>query len=259
MPESKFYARRLMKTYREGAMQDITDPVVIEAQMTIIVNGTELAALACSPVNMEELAVGYLVSEGLLLKDQQIDKLELRSDHTVIIEGSISSNQASEGIRIVNTCMGKGQTSPLALEGTSTVTRPHCIYKAKDLLTVIEELNNTSETFRLTGGVHSAGLGQASSLLVRYEDIGRHNAVDKVFGYAFLNNINMDDKYLVLSGRIAGEILMKAARSGVSLILSRSAPTLRTVELAEGLGLTIVGFARGERFNVYTHWDRIQV
>ncbi|MGE5390960.1 MAG: formate dehydrogenase accessory sulfurtransferase FdhD, partial [Deltaproteobacteria bacterium] len=75
----------------------------------------------------------------------------------------------------------------------------------------------------------------------------------------FLNDLVMDDKYLVLSGRIAGEILMKAARSGVSLILSRSAPTLRTVELAEILGLTIVGFARGERFNVYTHWNRIEI
>jgi len=258
MPESAFYTQRLMKVYREGVLQDTIDPVVIEAQMTIVVNGTELAALACSPANLEELAVGYLVSEGLLSKGQSINSLELRPDHTVWIKGDLTLEDATARVRVVNTCMGRGQTSP-GLPGSIEASRSICLFNAHDLLMVINELNNSSETFRLTGGVHSAGLGQGSSLLVRYEDIGRHNAVDKVFGFAFLNNISMDDKFLVLSGRIAGEILMKAARSGVSLILSRSAPTLKTVELAEDLGLTIVGFARGERFNVYTHWDRIQL
>jgi len=260
MPESQFYIRRHMKAYREGIMQDIIDPVVIETQMTIMVNGTELVALACSPANLEELAVGYLVSEGLLSPGQSIDSIKLSSNHSVLIEGHIELEPADGKARVVNTCMGKGLTSPTQISPTVPVgTRSNCLFKAHDLLAVIEELNNTSETFRLTGGVHSAGLGQGPSLLVRYEDIGRHNAVDKVFGYAFLNNLAMDDKYLVLSGRIAGEILIKAARSGVSLILSRSAPTLRTVELAEELGLTIVGFARGQRFNVYSHWDRIHL
>lgn len=260
MPESQFYTRRLIKAYREGFMQDIFDPVVIEIQMTIVVNGAELVALACSPANLEELAVGYLVSEGVLSPGQPVDSLKLSSNHTVLIESNIILESSAAKTRVVNTCMGKGQTSPTVVSSaTPAGGRSDCAFNAKDLLAVIDELNNTSETFRLTGGVHSAGLGQGSSLLVRYEDIGRHNAVDKVFGYAFLNKLDMDDKYLVLSGRIAGEILMKAARNGVSLILSRSAPTLRTVELAEELGLTIVGFARGERFNVYSHWDRIHL
>jgi len=260
MPESVFYVRRHMKSYREGIFQDINDPVVIETQMTIVVNGSELAALACSPADLPELAVGYLVSEGLLTKGQSIDSLELLSEHRVSIEADIVTGLTESKVRVINTCMGKGRISPtLPSQDSLAATQANCVFKARDLLAVIDELNNTSETFRLTGGVHSAGLGQGRSLLVRYEDIGRHNAVDKVFGYAFLKGLNMDDKYLVLSGRIAGEILMKAARSGVSLILSRSAPTLRTVELAEELGLTIVGFARGERFNVYTHWDRIQI
>lgn len=260
MPESLFYTRRPMKTYQAGKLQDIDDPVVIEAQMTIVVNGCEVVVLACSPVNLEELAVGYLVSEGLLCRGQQIDSLRHTPNHTVLIEGNMAWAITDNQTRAVNTCMGKGQASPAVIPPAgSPVPGSGCRFKAQDLLAAIEELNTTSETFRLTGGVHGAGLGQGAALMVRYEDIGRHNAVDKVFGYAFLQDLPMEDKYLVLSGRIAGEILMKAARSRVSLILSRSAPTLRTVELAEELGITIVGFARGERFNVYTHWDRIEI
>lgn len=257
---AQLYIRRPMKAYREGVMQDISDPVVIETQMTIVVNNNEFAALACSPANYEELAVGYLVSEGLLSRGQVITSLHLASESRVLIEAEIPITPAENKVHVVNTCMGRGMTSPaLTPQDSPVISRTNCTFKAQDLLHVIDNLNATSETFRLTGGVHSAGLGQGSALLVRYEDIGRHNAVDKVFGYAFLNDLNMDDKYLVLSGRIAGEILMKAARSGVPLILSRSAPTLKTVELAEALDLTIVGFARGNRFNVYTHWDRIEI
>lgn len=258
MPESAIYTRRPMKVYRNGTLEDIADPLVIETQVTIVLNGSELASLACSPANLEELAVGYLVSEGVLSPGQSIDSLQPGPGRSILIEANIASGPATERVRVINTCMGRGWTSPGRPE-TLKGSQSQYWFKAGDLLTVINELNTMSETFRLTGGVHSAGLGQGSDLLVRFEDIGRHNAVDKVFGFAFINNIPMDDKYLVLSGRIAGEILTKAVRSGVSLILSRSAPTLKTVELADELGLTIVGFARGERFNVYTHWDRIQI
>lgn len=257
---SQLYIKRPMKAYREGIMQDIYDPVVIETQMTIVVNNNEFSALACSPANYEELAVGYLVSEGLLCRGQVINSLQMDSESRVLIEAEIPITPAEDKVHVVNTCMGRGRTSPaLTAQDYPIATRNNCTFRAGDLLHVIDELNARSETFRVTGGVHSAGLGQGSSLLVRYEDIGRHNAVDKVFGYAFLNDLSMEDKYLVLSGRIAGEILMKAARSGVPLILSRSAPTLKTVELADALGLTIVGFARGGRFNVYTHWERIEI
>jgi voltage-gated potassium channel Kch len=93
--------------------------------------------------------------------------------------------------------------------------------------------------------------------LVRYEDIGRHNAVDKVIGHAFLRQIPLHDKCLFLSGRIASEILYKVARAGFPMIVSRSAPTFKAVEQAEQLGITVVGFARGPRFNLYCHEHRV--
>ena len=90
-----------------------------------------------------------------------------------------------------------------------------------------------------------------------YEDIGRHNAVDKVLGYAFLNNISTSDKCLLISGRVASEILIKAARANIPLLLSRSAPTGLTIELAEEMNIAMVGFARGQRFSIYSHPEKV--
>jgi FdhD protein len=124
---------------------------------------------------------------------------------------------------------------------------------------MVHDLDKQSLTFRKTGGVHSAALGNQRELVVRYEDIGRHNAVDKVMGYAFLHQIPLQDKCLILSGRISTEIVLKVALNGIAVIVSRSAPTLQAVKMAERLGLTIIGFARGNRFNVYTHGERVQL
>ncbi len=105
--------------------------------------------------------------------------------------------------------------------------------------------------------MHSAALADANGFLARYEDIGRHNAVDKALGFACLNKIDPEGKILVLSGRIAAEIILKAARSRIPMVLSRSAPTYLAVELAEKLGITVVGFAREDQLNVYSGMERV--
>ena len=106
-------------------------------------------------------------------------------------------------------------------------------------------------------GSNSVALAGDNGLVARFEDIGRHNAVDKVLGYAILNRIDTADKCLLLSGRIASEILIKAARGNVPIIVSRSAPTELTLELAEELNICIIGFARGQNLTIYTHPERV--
>ncbi len=132
------------------------------------------------------------------------------------------------------------------------------MYK-RQLLHLIGLLEEESTTFRKTGGVHSAALGDSKGMLVRYEDIGRHNAVDRILGYAFLNRIDPKDKCLLLSGRISSEILIKAAHYGIPVVVSRSAPTFLAVELADEFNLAVVGFARGERLTVYSHPERVSM
>lgn len=258
MSSAQFFVERPMHVYEQQELRAIDDPLVLEVPLTIRLNDAELVTLACSPEAYLELAVGYLLSEGIMSKDTIIKKIAL-DNQTVIIEAHpIALADTANAKRFINTCIGRGfQINRTNHKKIPLTDEQH--FKAELLLNLIRELDEKSVTFRRTGGVHSAALGCHSGLLVRYEDIGRHNAVDKVFGHAFLNGIPLEDKCLVLSGRVASEILIKALRNGVPLVLSRSAPTLMAVELAEQFGVTIVGFARGHRFNVYSHSSRISI
>jgi len=107
--------------------------------------------------------------------------------------------------------------------------------------------------------VHSAALADDERVLIFQQDIGRHNTLDKIMGQCFLKEIQLDDKVIVFSGRVSSEILLKAAKMGVPILISRSAPTDLALELADDLGITVIGFARGDKFNIYTHYHRVLV
>ena len=126
-----------------------------------------------------------------------------------------------------------------------------------ELLGFATRLNEEAHTFRLTGGVHEAALAHRDGFVVSYEDVGRHNALDRVLGYTFLNDVDTSDKAVILSGRIASEMLAKVARIGVPVVVSRKAPTSLSIAMAEQFGITLVAFARGNSLSVYTHPDRI--
>lgn len=253
--DPKMFSYRAVKAFKNGRFEDTMDPVVIECRLTINVNGSPYVAIACTPANLPELAAGYLVSEGILRSPSDLKSLTVGNEQ-VYVETAAPLPKREGGTRTINTCMGSSRRFE---ELTARDPVEQVAFRAGDLLHMISELNERSNTFRETGGTHIAGLGKAGLLLTSYEDIGRHNAVDKVFGYAFLQQIDLFDCCLVLSGRIAGEILIKAGSSGVPLVLSRSAPTSESIAQAERLGLTIVGFARGERFNIYTHPERVVI
>lgn len=253
-PWKELTDNREVISFDKGQVREVLEPLVTERFLSIQVNGRRLVRLASSPAAGRELAVGYLISEGLLKAPDDLVSLEERERDLIDIGLNREIAEPTDN-GLVNTCIGRGagQHQDLQPVGHSGVP-----YTPEILLKLIGDLDALSYTFKKTGGVHSAGLGSIQGLLVRCEDIGRHNAVDKVFGYAFLNRIPLHDKCLVLSGRIAFEILVKAVRNGIPMILSRSAPTLMTVDAARKLGVTIVGFARGDRFNVYSHSDRVK-
>jgi FdhD protein len=121
----------------------------------------------------------------------------------------------------------------------------------------MRDFQDRSEVFKNTGGVHAAALSSADGIELFSEDIGRHNAVDKVFGRCLLENIETKDKLLLVTGRISSEILLKVARRGIPALVSKSAPTDSGVKLAEKLGITLIGFVRGHRMNVYAHAERV--
>jgi FdhD protein len=129
---------------------------------------------------------------------------------------------------------------------------------AGDVFRLVNTFQHHSAIYRTTHGVHSAALCDGQSLLVFAEDIGRHNALDKVFGECILNDIPVHDRMIIVSGRISSEMLLKVARRGIPVVISIAAPTSTGVKMASDLGITLIGLVRGNRMNVYSAAGRVQ-
>lgn len=201
-----------------------------------MLNGQELATLLCSPHSFELLAIGFLVSKGILENHDDLKDVSCRPE-----EGVVRVDIADGAARIDG-------FPPIA-----RMTR----FAVKDLLSWATLLDEEAKTFKLTGGVHEAALAHGEGFVAYYEDIGRHNALDRIVGYTFLNDVDTSDKAVILSSRISSEILTKVARIGAPVVVSRAAVTCLSIDLAEQLGITLVGFARSNSLNVYTHPGRI--
>lgn len=259
----KIYKEHGIVAYNRGKRQPDRTFIVNEIPLTVYLNDSELATLICSPGGHNELAAGFLLSEGLVREPSDINEITFNEEDGLIwVETNRPVPEAENFLRRqIASCCGKGRALLYFVNDARQLEPVQSAYQftAPDILRLIGLLDKSSDAFRLTGGVHSAALADKKDLLVICEDIGRHNAVDKVMGYAFLNRINTNDKCLLLSGRVSSEILIKAARTGLPLVVSRSAPTFLAVDLADQYNVTLVGFARGEKLSVYSHEERIMM
>jgi FdhD protein len=245
----------------ETGSSSIEDVVAKESPLTIILNNREVVTLLCSPANLRYLAVGFLFSEGLLKSKDEIRKTLVDDRRGVVrVETEGDEEFAPDALfkRFITSGCGRGASFYSAIDAQDQVKVESGLkISTLEILALVHEFQHRSQVYRSTGGVHSAALCDISDILVFNEDIGRHNAVDKIFGACILDNIATDDHILITSGRISSEILLKIARRNVPVIVSKSAPTNLGVKLANDLGVTLVGFVRGKRMNVYTHNERI--
>jgi FdhD protein len=247
----------------EQEAKEFEDTVVREHSATIMMNDQEVVTLLCYPMNLEYLTVGFLLSEGLLKSRSDIIRTSVTGDDrksTVRVEtkdsGEVSKYTSSR--RLITSSGGRGASSGNALPDNQPKIESRVEISASEILALVEDFHRCSPVFEATGGVHSAALCRPDGILVFHDDIGRHNAVDKVFGECFLKDISTTDGIIVTSGRVSSEILLKVARRRVPVIISVAAPTDMAVQLAEDLGMTLVGFVRGSRMNVYTHDWRVK-
>lgn len=240
---------------------DYWDKIAVEKAFTLAVNGMELITLLCSPANYKELALGFLLSEGILTWDAEV-KVELDEEiglANVLAPAINEININSLGKRTLTSGCGKGAIFYSLNDHRDRVkVSDETKYELSYLQQIMAELQKCSHFFLETGGVHSAGILHDGNLVLR-EDVGRHNAVDKLIGYCFLARFMPWGSAIFLSGRISSEIVLKTSRIGLPLIVSRSAPTTLAIDLAEELGITLVGFARGKRANIYSHQWRINL
>ncbi len=214
----------------------IDEPIIVEHHLELILNGKNKYEFFCSPFNLKELVLGYLLTSGMIKNKEHILEINFNEENNVC-----KTNIIIEEIKELNIV-------------TSLTVEIEFIYKimAKNL--------NYSETFKKTGGVHSVAIfNKEQEKIIIMEDVARHNAMDKAIGYCVLNNIPLNDKILVASGRVSAEMITKARRSGIPIIISKSAPTSLCIEIANKACITLIGFVRGESMNVYTHPYRVNL
>lgn len=246
-----------IQRYNDGSIEDTTDQVVIEYPLTIYINKEQYRTLLCTPSSLNELVVGYLKSENIIKNydDIKIMSIDERTGeaYVEIIDTSMLDTELNS-LRLVtsgcasNTVYYNG-VDKILLSGLSFEDTIEPDYGV--VLSNMSKFQKMSELFIQTGGVHSCALFDNDILLVSYDDIGRHNAMDKISGYMLINGLKTNGKSVYTSGRISSEMVLKAAKAGISVIVSRSAPMDMAIRIANDLGMKLIGFARGNRCNIY--------
>jgi FdhD protein len=234
-----------------------------EFPLTIMLNGEQLVTVLCSPGELEALTVGFLFSEGFIRAKEEITALTLDAERGIVRIRTAEDKTADGKLftkRVLTTGCGRGMAfySYADLDRKKKVLSDLKV-KPEAILSLSRRFQGASELYRVTHGVHSAALCDPENILFLAEDIGRHNAVDKVLGHCLLTGIAVADRILITSGRISSEILFKTAGSGIPILVSKSAPTDMGVDLARELSITLIGFVRGGGMNVYAGRERIDL
>jgi FdhD protein len=249
-----------MLQFTAEGKREIEASVAREFPLTIILNDEELVTLLCSPHDMNYLAVGFLASEGLVESKDEIKQVlvdEKRGVARVTTQPLQKSAHELVFKRIISSGCGRGASFYSAADSADQKVNSMMKMAAGDIFALVNKFQHHSELYLATHAVHSAALCSGTDILVFNEDIGRHNAIDKIFGKCLLEGIPTGDRAIVTSGRITSEVLHKIAKRDIPVIISISEPTNLGVRIADALRITMVASARGKKLNVYTHNWRI--
>lgn len=253
---------RRIWSYHGGSFEQVEDVVATEYALTIYVNDQEMATVVCTPEYLEDLVVGFLASEGVIRRLEQLTDLQVAHSlgiARVRTTTSVTFNQAFYNKRYIGSCCGKGRQMFYYYNDAQLARRVEDDVQVtpEQVLARMREMEAQADLWRETGGVHMAGLCTPDGLVLSRTDIGRHNALDKLYGHTLRHGQDVRGHLITFSGRLSSEVLLKVAKIGVGLVIAKSAPTALALDMAEELGITAIGFARGDRFHVYTHPWRV--
>lgn len=240
------------------------DRVAVEEPLQLIVDGHPVAVLMRTPGNDEELAAGFLLTEGVVSSREQIARIdvEAKENHVLVFlsEGvEVDFKRLTRHLFSASSC---GMCGKASIEAITTVHPPlagEATFLAEALLAAPAALRKVQDTFSQTGGLHASGVFDAEgALLVSREDVGRHNALDKVLGWALLECVDLSGTFVLMSGRVSFELMQKALAARIPLVAGISAPSSLAVEFAEEAGQILVGFLRPPSMNVYVGGARVE-
>ena len=239
---------------------NVVKPTAREYPLTIIFNGCQLVTMLCSPDSLQDLAVGFLSSEGFLRSKDEIKNIAVDQLRGIVRLQTIDGREISQETlskRLISTGCGRGAAFYSATDVVNKVITSKTSITAEEILSIALTFQHASSVYRETHAVHSAALYRGPQIVVHAEDVGRHNAVDKIFGRCLLQGISTDDCLLITSGRISSEIAHKVVKKGIPILVSISAPTTLAVQVAEKMGITLIASVRGGKMDVYTNNWRI--
>ena len=237
-------------SFKNGTAKNVMEKVVKDETVTLTINGNISRSLSAIEDSLKEFAVGYLFNENMVRSLEDIKKIEidgpainveiddtlLKTNETVLCSDSAGGWRSK--IKEVNPVESDFQVN------------------VDELINRIEELKNNAEIWQSTGGTHVAGIVHDWQFVVK-EDVSRHVAVDKVIGYGILNGFDLNHSYVIYSGRMPADMVIKMTRAGVPILASNAAPANSGYNIAKKGNITLVGFLRGQRCNIYNNQNRI--
>lgn len=250
---------------RAGVGQPLDDRVIVEAPVALLYNGTSFAVMMATPDALEDFALGFALSEGIVAAPAEFALVDVvRHDEGIALHAAIPQSRFDALEERRRGMEGRSGCGLCGVESLQSALRPvprveaAAIVSTAAIREALDALADRQPLNALSGGVHAAGFAHAHGLLVR-EDVGRHNALDKTIGAMARHEprIASADGFLVITSRASYEIVHKAASAGIGVVVAISAPTDLAIRTAQDAGITLVAFARGESLNVYTHAQRI--
>ena len=264
MKQSGVDSQKIIRRKQDGELEYLPDDLTIEEPLEIRIGRKTLATTMRTPGHDEELAAGFLVSEAIVRARDEIAQISADRDNRVIIDlkggVKLKLNSTRRFGTISSSCGLCGKTSVDSIrQNFPAITAKEIRIDIETLLSLPEKLRNAQSDFARTGGIHAAGIFDVNGeLKIAREDIGRHNAVDKAIGRAFLDgSLPLDRHLLLVSGRASFEIVQKALAAGIPIVAAVSAPSTLAVSFARESNQTLIGFLRPPSFNIYSHIQRV--
>lgn len=238
------------QNYKNGKITDVTENVVKDSTITLTINNKIKRSLSAIEDSLKEFAVGYLFNENMVKTLEDIEKIEINENQI-----NVKINDTLLKTKETVLCSDSAGGWRSKINNIEPVTSNFQV-KSDELIDRIEELKNNAQIWQATGGTHVAGIVYKDNFIVK-EDVSRHVAVDKVIGYGILHDYDLSNCYVIYSGRMPADMVIKIIRAGIPVLASNAAPAYSGCETAKKGNVTLVGFLRGQRFNVYNNKNRI--
>jgi len=230
---------------------------IVETPVSLTVNGEVWITFMCTPVHLDALSVGFLYNEGIINNIDEVEDVRV-CEHGDNVDVWLShSAEQPANWRRTSGCTGGITAVDLLAKPDVNFSENKFKTEPEAIMDLVEMLFDSQKLYRSTGGVHTSALCDGEKVVVAADDIGRHNTLDKIAGLCLMNNVWPENRVLITTGRISSEMLQKSARLEAPILISRTSPSSLSIEMAQRYGITLIGYARRHRFNVYSNTERV--